>query len=237
MKKKILCLAITLLMVVGASLTVQAEDFEGSKAWLVDFNGEEMVSNFSSEELADDMLNVQPGDNITFQVNISNSSSEVTDWYMVNEVLQTLEDSNNSAEGGAYTYILTYIAENGEEEILYSSDLVGGEEDIIKEGEGLHQATNSLEDYFYLDTLKAGGKGTVKLFVEIEGETTGIDYQETLAKLKINFAVEKGKNVTYVETGDTSKLMTFSIALLLSGIVLLVLAVRSMNNRRYGKGE
>ena len=56
MKKKILCLAITLIMVVGASLTVHAEDYKGSNEWLVKFNGEEIESNFASEELADDMM-------------------------------------------------------------------------------------------------------------------------------------------------------------------------------------
>lgn len=239
MKKKLLCLAIMLIMVVGTTVTVRAEDYQGSKTWLVNFNGSKIESNFASDELADDMTNVQPGDSITFQVNLSNGSSEETDWYMTNEVLQTLEDSNNSAEGGAYTYILTYINGAGEETVLYSSELVGGEENAALEGEGLHQATNSLKDYFYLDTLKKDEKGTVTLYVEIEGETTGVDYQETLARLKMNFAVEKvaqGKVITAVQTGDPANLMLFSIVFLVSGIVLLILAVSIMKNRRQ-KGE
>lgn len=238
MKKKILCLAITLIMIVGASLTVHAEDYQGSKEWLVNFNGKKIESNFASDELADDMENVQPGDSITFQVELANGSTEETDWYMTNQVLQTLEESNNSAEGGAYTYILTYTDAAGQETILYSSDVVGGEEDPSKAGEGLHQATDSLKDYFYLDRMKAGEKGSVRLYIEIEGETTGIDYQETLAKLQMTFAVEvAGKVVTIINTGDSSRLLFFSAAMLISGIALLALAAGSMGKRRYRKGE
>lgn len=239
MKKKILCLAITLIMVVGSSLTVQAESFKGSNNWLCTFDGDEMKSNFASEQLADDMKNVQPGDNITFEVEIQNNASFRTYWYMTNEVLQTLEESNNSAEGGAYTYILTYIDGKSEETILYSSDVVGGEEDLSKEGEGLHQATNTLEDYFYVDTLDESEGGIVRLYVEVEGETTGLDYQETLGKLQMNFAVEKaeeGSIITTVKTGDVANLMLYSVLMLISGIVVLVLAMRSVKNRHYQKG-
>lgn len=238
MKKKILSLAIAGIMVVGVSMTAQAEDYKGSNAWLVKFNGTKIESNFASEQLADDMTNVQPGDSITFQVNLENAGKDDTDWYMTNKVLQTLEDSNNTAEGGAYTYILTYTDHAGKEQTLYSSELVGGE-GTEKAGEGLQQATKSLENYFYLDTMKAGEKGTVRLYVKIEGESTGTAYQETLAKLQMNFAVEKaagGKVVTNVKTGDPAKLALYSGILLVSGIVLLVAAIRMTKKRNKKKG-
>lgn len=235
MRKKFLCLAVAVFLIVSASLNVYAEDYKGSNEWLADFDGKDISSNFANDELADDMQNVQPGDSITFQINLKNSSAEETEWYMTNEVLESLEESNNSAEGGAYTYILTYIDHNGKETTLYSSDVVGGEEDVSLEGEGLHQATKTLKDYFYLDQLNAGETGKVTLYVKIEGETTGVDYQETLAKLKMNFAVELvTKNQIIVNTGDSSNLLLYSAVMLVSGIALLVLA---MNKRRDRKGE
>ena len=89
-------------------MTANAEHFQGSADWLVSFTGEKMESNFKSIDAANEVLtNLQPGDSIDLQVNIENKSADKTDWYMTNEVVKTLEDSNQSAQGGAYTYILT----------------------------------------------------------------------------------------------------------------------------------
>ena len=60
-----------------------------------------------------------------------NSDSTDTDWYMTNEVIQTLEDAQSSAEGGAYEYKLTYVGSDNAEKVLYDSSTVGGE-DVYK---------------------------------------------------------------------------------------------------------
>ena len=74
MKKKILCLVMTILMVVGASMTAYAEDYIGSDNWTVSFTGEKMDSNFAGSDIDESILNIQPGDSIRLQVNISNDS-------------------------------------------------------------------------------------------------------------------------------------------------------------------
>lgn len=239
MKKRILCLAMTLFMVVGSAMPAYAQDFVGGDNWSVTFTGNEMQSNFSSSAMTEEVLNIQPGDSITVKVNLKNEDKEKTDWYMTNEVLKSLEDSVSVAEGGAYTYILTYKDAAGTETVLYSSEVVGGEEDTFKEGEGLHQATNALEDYFYLDRLESGQSGVIQLYVQLEGETQGNDYQDTLARLQMNFAVEKvesKKIIEAVKTGDTSQIMLFSCLTLVSGLVLLIIAMMSMKRRRNEKG-
>lgn len=254
MKKKILCLAMTLILVLGMPLTVHAEDYEGADNWSVTFNGKKMKSNFTTAELSEEILNLQPGDSITIQIKLKNTAVPRTDWYMTNEVLETLEESNNSAEGGAYTYILTYKDPQGKVTTLYSSEVVGGEETpeaIANEGEGLHQATNSLEKYFFLDRIANGEKGYITLYVKLDGETQGNDYQDTLARLKMNFAVEMLDEGTYlthtttqgetrvvrvVKTGDNSQLVLFSTLALVSGLAILAIAVKSMK-RREEKGE
>ena len=169
---------------------------------------------------------------------------------MTNEVLQSLEDTQSVAEGGAYGYELIYVDPDGEETVLYSSDTVGGED--TTGGEGLHQATGALEDYFYLGRLESGENGRVLLTVELEGETQGNDYQDTLARLQMNFAVEEVEPNTVVEqgednvinrvvkkvvttapkTGDPTQMLGLCAAALVSGIVLLILAVVSMKKRR-----
>ena len=233
MKKKILCLAMTLFMVVGSAMPAHAQDFVGGDNWAVTFTGKEMNSNFTSAAMTEEILNIQPGDSITVKVSIKNEDKEKTDWYMTNEVLKTLEDSVSVAEGGAYTYILTYKDTEGKETVLYSSETIGGE------GENLHQATEALENYFYLDRLESGESGSVQLYVQLEGETQGNDYQDTLARLQMNFAVEKvetKKVIENVKTGDTSQIMLFSGLALVSGLVLLIFAMMSMKKYRNEKG-
>lgn len=71
---------------------------------------------------------------------------------MTNEVIQTLEDAQSSAEGGAYEYKLTYVGSDNAEKVLYDSSTVGGE-GSSKAGEGLKQIDSSTEEYFYLGRL------------------------------------------------------------------------------------
>ena len=42
---------------------------------------------------------------------------------MTNQVLQSLEDSQSVASGGAYSYILSFTAPDGSNRILYSSEM------------------------------------------------------------------------------------------------------------------
>ena len=237
MKKRILCLLLMAVMILGSTLTVHAEDIEGSKDWNVTFNGDALDSNFKSTQLTEDILNIQPGDSITLWVNLKNIDDQKSDWYMTNEVLQSLEDSNSAASGGAYTYILSYFDKAGNETILYSSAVVGGD----GTSEGLHQATDNLEDYFYLDRLDSGETGVIQLYVQLDGETQGNDYQNTLARLKMNFAVEKVndgvvKNSDAVKTGDNSPIVIFSTVALVSGLVLLAAAIVLLKRKNEKKG-
>lgn len=239
MKKRILCLAMTVIMAVGAPMTVFARDYEGKDGWLVEFDGEKMHNNFESSALADEAVNVQPGDSITLKVQIRNSSKDETDWYMSNEVIKTLEDDKASAAGGAYEYRLAYTSGSAgsAETVLYDSETVGGDE-ANPNGEGLHEADESLKDFFFLERLAKNGSGVVSLKIKVDGETQGNGYQETLAKLQMNFAVEKvapGKKTvvtTTVKTGDTAKTLLLSALALASGIVLLILGLLYLKKNR-----
>ena len=260
MKKKILCLVMAAIMTVGTAATAYAEDFKSDKNWQVDFDGDKMNSNFSSKDMAEEIYGILPGDTMELQVKIKNSGEEQTDWYMSNEVLESLEEGSK-AEGGAYTYVLTYYDPSGEEAVLFDSETVGGE-GSSRVGKGLEQATDSLDDFFYLDRLDAGKAASVHLRVVLDGETQGNGYQDTLARLQINFAVEKvapstvtvkgkdtvirktvtgesntvKKTITRPKTGDTTNILLFSTAALVSGLVLLLLGVAAMK-KRHEKGE
>jgi hypothetical protein len=240
-----------LILIIGNTLLVSARNFKGSDKWLVDFDGTKMNSNFTSSSINDETANIQPGDSIELKVQIKNSGKEKTDWYMTNEIIKTLEDAKITASGGVYEYRLSYIGNSNTETILYDSTTVGGE-DTSQNQIGLHQATDSLEDYFYLDRLSTGQNGWVRLWLKVEGETQGNGYQQTLASLQMNYAVEKvpegttrtvvrrvtGDRVIQtavrspVKTSDDSDILFFSVILLISGLFLLIIGCYSLMKRK-----
>lgn len=248
MRKRLIALA-AVLLAVSVPVSADAETFTGGDDWRVSFNGEEMVSTFTNANIEDTIYLMQPGDIADIHLRLSNDYTVTTDWYMTNQVLQSLEDSQSVAEGGAYTYILTYTGPDGAQEVLYSSDEVGGET-VNESGEGLYQATDSLEDYFFLDSLAAGEAGEINLRVQLEGETQGNEYQDTLARLQMNFAVElpadtPGDSDTpddektpenektpvktrVAKTGDNSQVIFWAVLSLALGLLCLALAVCQM---------
>lgn len=84
--------------------------------------------------------------------------------------------------------------------VLFDSETVSGDG-----GAGLYEATDGLGDFFKLCTMAPGGSGYVTLYVKLDGETQGNGYQNTLARLRLNFAV----NIipaNYIEVpGDPTK--------------------------------
>ena len=218
---------------------VKADTVTGSSDWNVTFtNNKEMVSNFKSNNLDEVIYGLQPGDNAKLTMQLTNEYDEKTDWYMTNEVLSSLENSSENAatKGGAYSYKLVYTNPSGEKKVLYDSEAVGGD-DVSPAGEGLKEATDALKDYFYLDTLSKGQTARIDLDVGLEGETQGNDYQDTLADLQMNFAVElskatddddkdsnssnRTKRTTVVKTGDDNEMLPYFLIAGAGGLFLL----------------
>lgn len=247
------CLALAVFLFTAAagvltdSVTAFAEDRQGASGWQVTFNGRKMESNFTSADIVDEINAMQPGDTVEITITIRNTFDGEADWYMKNEVLEALEDAKE-AEGGAYDYLLTYTDTAGELATLFSSEKFGGDGRI--NGVGLHGATKTLDDYFYLDRMGKNDKGVVKLKVALDGETLVNDYQNTLAKLEINFATElvededtptptspttRNRNITnreIIKTGDQSKIMLYVSLMLAAGLVLMLLAVIRMKREQ-----
>lgn len=255
MKKKFLCLVMGLVLIAGLPMTASAEDYKGASGWLADYNGKEIATNFANRDVADSMNQVLPGDSIELRVTVKNSDSRETDWYMTNEIVSTLEEAQASASGGAYEYRLSYTDSEGAVTDLYSSDTVGGDENVNGQ-EGLHEIAGAPGEYFYLERLKQGETGMVTLWMRVDGETQGNGYQETLAELQMNFAVEVVPEaevrtevnhrvnhvsggtqiVTTVQTGDTTPLMIWSAVALGCGVILLVAGLAAWKRNRE-KGE
>ena len=236
MKKKIFCLLLMLVVLSLMPLSASAESYD-SKDWYVTFtSGQKMNSNFDSGSIDSLVGGLQPGDTLNIRVRLKNEYSKTVDWYMKNEVLRSLETS--TASGGGYSYVLNYTHPNGSVDVLYSSDRVGGERDPETSSvpEGLKEATSNLKDYFYLDSIAAGNAGYVDLTVALDGETQGNDYQTKSADLTMRFAVEvpdTTSRTTIVRTGDEYNLLPFYIAMAVSGLVFLYLALDSITDRIY----
>ena len=195
MKNKSLALAMMAVMMAGSALTVRAEHHSvGGDQWKVQFTGKEMKSTFTSKDITDAISVIEPGDDIEIKIKLENTDSRRATWYMTNEVLQTLEESQSAASGGGYTYNLTYTPGDSTQEalVLYDSENVGGEKNSAA-GEGLKEVMSNLDDkdWLYMDQLKPKESGTVSLTVGLDGETQGNGYQNTLARLQLNFAVER----------------------------------------------
>lgn len=269
MRKRSLGIGLLTLFLLGNTGIVQAEEYTGNTGWKVEFTGKEMVSNFSSSDISEAVYALQPGDQVTIRLSLRNGSQKEVDWYMTNQVLSSLEDSSEEARGGAYAYQLSYTDGTGAVTTLYSSENVGGEKES-KAGLGLREV-NGLEEYVQLDRMASKEEGVVELTVALDGETQGNGYQNTLADLRMNFAVEPGRTsgggsggssgsgddggsggsggetpvstpgtlytTGSVQTGDTSHLMLWSFVALVSGILLLLVAMRGFRKDRGGEGD
>lgn len=242
MKRKLFSLLLMLCLVTAWTVPALADTVYGKPDWKVTFTKDnKMESSFTAAELRDAVYSMQPGDTAEITLALENANVSATDWYMTNKVLSSLEEGS-VGNGGAYTYNLTYYDKAGTATVLFSSDTVGG--DSATGGVGLHSATGALEDYFYLDTLKSGEKGSIKLEVGLNGETQGNNYQNTLANLQMNFAVELNSTGTpptnntpqgtgkVVKTGDETDLTPFVLTATVSGTLFLILCVYGRKARK-----
>ena len=256
-RSKIVVLALTLVMVLGATLSTSAESYEENGSCY--FNGKKIVSTFSSEKVNDTIRNLEPGDEATFEVEFENRYDGTTHWYMKNEALETLEQSYDRTENGGYTYKLTHVGPDGEETVLFDNSKVGGAgEDghsyAIKPrssqashgyentGEGLHQATNATDEWFFIQTLENGESGKTRLYVKFDGESEVNDYMDTAGELMVAYAVEldtdkPDKPYRRVNTGDTTNLLLY-IATMLAAMLMLIFTIMSYRkDRRMAKAE
>ena len=236
MKKmsKITTLLLTLITVLMMSQAAFAESTPVNGGTYT-FNGKHITtSNVTS--LATTLSGLEPGDSITITQTYVNSSDEETEWYIRNEILDTLETSKDM--NGGYTYKLVSGGQT-----LFDSEAVGGR-DSESDEQGLKQLNDAItgenagEKWIHIDTLKSGAKGTTTLTVALDGESQANIYQATNGTLDIQYAVEEtakeGETIYKtkpVNTGDTTS-MILPIAAFLGAAALLVLAVMSYKKDR-----
>lgn len=248
--KRILSAIVGLVLVLCLPSVALADHIDGSTGWYVEYNsGGQVVDNYTQRSWADNISKLQPGDDITLTVEIRQSNDTPADWYLSNAVLKSLEDGD--ASGSAYGYKLSYEGPSNSR-TLYESQSVGGK----GSADGLADATNAMDDYFYLGTLSKGQTAKVTLNVALDGETEGNAYFDTLARLSLKFAVEPIVNPenNYVnkteekqevvnrtvpanrqnlaKTGDRTSMFPLYLLIAAVGIICLALAIRNMRNKK-----
>ena len=233
MKKNIISLLLIVTLLCTMPIFAFAESYEGTAGLTATYTKEgKITSNFTSDTIASDLSGLQPGDDMTVTVTLKNSGKSSVNWYMLNEIISSLEDEN-AATGGAYTYQLSYKNSDGKTREIYNSERVGGELiDGDESGKGLHEVDSALKDYFYLETMKKGQSGTITLKVLLDGESQVNSYQNTAAKLRMRFAAESMGGKTIVQTEDSRNLMPFYIVKAEIGAFFLVLALDGLRQRK-----
>ena len=185
MIKKILTVIFAFILFLPAS--VRADSYPKIDTdWKVTFNGSELRSNYSSAAIAEALKGMQPGDSADLEFTLVNNYDAEVSWWVGNDVLKSFEDLSK-ATGGAYVYELNYTDPKGTASVIYSSKAVGGDNE---EYVGLHGATDALKNMFHLGRIGPKKTALVTLHIELDGETQNNSYQDTLARLQINFAVE-----------------------------------------------
>lgn len=217
------------------SKTAGAKHLTGDSDWSVTYtSGGQLRDNYSESGVEADIRQLQPGDDLTVSVRIRHENGTGADWYVSNEVIKSLEAGD--ATGSGYGYVLSYEG-NGKSTELYRSATVGG-----TGSEGLVEATKSLEDYFYLDTLKQGQEGILRLVVTLDGETEQNAYFNKFARIRLMFAVEEQDTTSgggassdrkIVKTGEETNIAPAYVVMIASGIGLLAFII--FDSRRKGE--
>lgn len=248
--RAILALAAVLAAALLSPSAALAAHLKGAEGWKSTYNASgKMVENYNSSEYVDQIGHLQPGDDITFTVSAVHENADAADWYVSNDVITSLENSKADAEGSNYEYLLQWEGPSKEVRTLYDSEHVGGDRGNASDPEGLNEATDAMDEFIFLENMKKGQSGKITLKVTLDGETEGNAYFDTLAQVKVRFAVEPRateertvhhertitNNRSLVRTGDETRLFPLYVAMFVSGVALMGLLVWSIRDRRNEK--
>ena len=217
-----------------------AETLNGKTYNVTLTENERMVDDFGTNEVTEQIKGLQPGDDFIFTIDIKHDHKTAADWYISNDVLKSFEDED--AKGSNYSYEISYAGTDGTARTLYKSERLGGDGSA-----GLLDAASNLDEYTALSELQKGQTGKVTVRVHLDGETEQNAYFDTLGRLKVGFAAEfhspetppseTPPPPTVVKTGDETNLFPFYLALTISGLALLALAIHSVRQGRNEQSE
>ncbi len=250
MKKITIYISLVLALTLSVCRVSKADTYPQKETdWRIVYDGgNSLKTNYTSSDVSNAIKGMQPGDTAHLRFIIENRTNKEASWWMENYVIKSLED-DSAAHNGAYTYELIYKPSMGDDVIIFSSKEVGGSANADTDREGLHQATEALnennldENYFFLEELPAHASGELVLTLKLDGESQANDYQNTLARLRLRFAVEvitvEPKKIVYTGNRDDNQ-VSFSwqsalgIGLILCSSLYLYLSYRKEKAHEIG---
>lgn len=193
MRKKLITLAMTAILLMGSTMTVCASGnttVTFTETESLEYTGVDFYED-GTPKLSNAFEGIAPGETVEQTITMYNASDKTVDFYMNASVLQALEESSGQAKGAGYAIKLT-----AGENILYDSN-VGGYADSSAEGskEGiLEMNEGALEGYVLAATLAKGESEDIKLSIFFDGEamdnnSQSIDYSNTFGQLAFSFQV------------------------------------------------
>ena len=256
MSKKLLAFLLNIMMLLSISVCAHADVPEtqtGTHGRVTFTSSNRIDDSFLNNQLDSILSDLQPGDTTTYTIDVENKGGKTVDWYFANGILRTLEESVATAknQGGAYSYVLTYVTSGGSTRELYNSDDVGGEgSENISGGnlEGLKEVNSALgvrdqtdrtsDHWIFLETMQSGNTGHMYLRVSLDGESQGNSYQNTNAQLLMRFAAEVIPTRTIVKTGDEgTQLKPIYIGMAAAGVLALGLAIDGVVQNKKKRGQ
>jgi LPXTG-motif cell wall-anchored protein len=199
-----------------------------------------------------------PSETRTAEIKVVNNNSHTAEFFISQDTIQTLEDSVK-ASGGAYIYTLSVGSSADTATTLFTTAVGGYSSSQAASAAGLDDVTE-IEDYTYFAKLANGESTNIYLTLHLDGEGIDTNYANALGTLEFNFrayyddsrrTVVESKTVTSkgattvvkriideivplagaVKTGDSTPIFAV-IALLLTGVVLVVISGRRKKDAR-----
>lgn len=244
MKKKLVALGIVIAMTLGFSTITYADN----AVIKTDSEGKLSVSNISLDAFSE----MAPGDTAMETIEIRNDSESVQNFYVLENTVVTLEETNNAA-GGAYKFDMLVGETTKDATSLLSKEVGGYKSNKIANSNGLADV-DEINDYTFMTQLEPGESTNLymTLFLNGEGNDTA-GYANAIGKLELSFKtvvpshpvipgepsvvksvidiVTSNPVIQRVKTGDTTMII-LPVIILLVGASLVIVGIKKRKKRK-----
>ena len=220
MKKKLIAFGLMIAVTFSSANVTYADNNNNISTVKTDKDGKLVTENIN----LDAFEGIAPGDSKIETISLKNESDDLYDFYILQETVTALEDTNNAA-GGAYKFDIRVGKDYDSSQSLLSKEVGGYNADGTASSDGLSDV-DELEGYTFLTELDGSESTYLFLSLEVIGEgndnhstvsnsvdgSNGLGYTNALGQLKLSFKVEspshQGEKTTKVVTKTVDKVKT-----------------------------
>lgn len=238
MKNIITAMAVAFSLFFGLSVSVYAA---GEPDVYVDKEGKLQTQNLNFDAFE----NMASGESATEVISVANKSDETVNFYVSQNTIQSLEQSNNT-NGAAYEFGLSVGSSKDDARLLLSKETGGYDVNGKASDEGLTDI-KEIEGYTFFKTLKPGESTNLYMTLYLNGEGNDINYANAVGKIQLGFKIdtyshqpsiiEQIKTNTvykYVKTGDENHVLIYLAGLVAGAIIVSAWAVKKHRKKVAG---